>query len=497
MLVGTPAYMSPEQAAGDPSVDHRADVYAWGILAYELLAGSHPFADRHTVQSLITAHLVEPPQALRDRVAEVGPAIAELVMRCLAKDPGDRPESGREIVDLLPARGDSAAHLMATRRLRRRPVLAALALAAAVGGSAGLFWLVRSPTTGPATPPVAPAAPGRPTPASPAADAYIRGKVHARSENREDVDAAIGAFQEAIAADPSFAPAYAGLSRAYSIKGFYFAPDSEKKRLREEAEVTLEKAFALDDKLAEAYFARGLLLWTPARRFPHEQAAQAYRQALALDPKMDEAHHQLALVLLHVGLLDQAGAEVERALAIDPANSLARFRLGVIALYRGDYERAWSVFNSTPLERNPTLWAFQAATALFRLGREPEATALLDRFLRDYPADEGGVGTSVRAMMLAKAGRQKEAEAAINRAVELGRGFGHFHHTAYNVASAYALLGNRAQAIRYLEEAADDGFPCYPLFARDAQLDGLRKDPRFVALLARLERDWTERQRTM
>lgn len=379
----------------------------------------------------------------------------------------------------------------------RRPILAGLALATAVGGSAGLLWLVRSPATGPATPSVAAVAPGRPAPASPAADAYLRGKVRVSNENREDVEAGITALREAIATDPSFAPAYAELSRAYTIKGFYFAPDPEKKQLREDAEVMLEKAFALDDNLAEAYFARGLLLWTPARRFPHDQAVQAYRQALARDPKLDEAHHQLAVVLFHVGLLDQAEAEVGKALAANPANSLARFRLGVIALYRGDYERAWAVFNSTPLERNPSLWGYQSATALFRLGREAEATALINRFLRDHPSDEGGVGTSVRAMMLAKAGRRPEAEAAIGQAVALGQTFGHFHHTAYNVGSAYALLGDHALAIRYLEEAADNGFPCYPLFAQDTQLDGLRKDPRFVALLARLERDWTERQRTM
>jgi len=80
---------------------------------------------------------------------------------------------------------------------------------------------------------------------------------------------------------------------------------------------------------------------------------------------------------------------------------------------------------------------------------------------------------------------------------ELGRNFGHVHHTTYNIASAYALLGEREQAIRWLQDAADNGFPCYPLFAADTQLDGLRGDPRFVAFLAKLQRDWEQRQRAL
>jgi tetratricopeptide (TPR) repeat protein len=169
----------------------------------------------------------------------------------------------------------------------------------------------------------------------------------------------------------------------------------------------------------------------------------------------------------------------------------------VIDLYRGNFDAAYRIFNTTPVEQNPSLYAFQMATALFRLGRESEATAVVDSYLRDYPGDEGGVGTSVRAMMLAKSGRRSEAEAAITRSISLGRNYGHFHHTAYNIASAYALLGDRDKAIQYLEEAADTGFPCYPLFASDAQLAGLRKEPRFIALMARLERDWQQRKRTL
>lgn len=146
--------------------------------------------------------------------------------------------------------------------------------------------------------------------------------------------------------------------------------------------------------------------------------------------------------------------------------------------------------------RQTQLWGFQMATALFRLGREREASDLIDRYLRDYPHDEGGVGNSVRAMMFAKAGRRADADSAIARAIRLGRSYGHFHHTAYNIASAYALLGEHTRAIEMLQEAADGGFPCYPLFANDALLDPVRRDPDFRALMARLESDWKERMHT-
>ena len=128
--------------------------------------------------------------------------------------------------------------------------------------------------------------------------------------------------------------------------------------------------------------------------------------------------------------------------------------------------------------------------ALFRLGRTEEATQLLDAYLKKYPQDEGGVGTSVKAMMLAKAGKSREAEAAIQRSIEMGSGFGHFHHTAYNIASAYALMNQTEPAIKWLENAADDGFPCYPLFINDAQLDGLRNDERFITFMAKLKQQW-------
>src|SRR5260370_25503770 len=100
VALGTPAYMSPEQASADPSVDHRADIYSLGVLAYELLTGQPPFAGR-TPQNLLAAHVTEVPEPITRRRASLPPALAALVMRCLKKRPADRPQSASEVVHAL------------------------------------------------------------------------------------------------------------------------------------------------------------------------------------------------------------------------------------------------------------------------------------------------------------------------------------------------------------------------------------------------------------
>ena len=100
VALGTPAYMSPEQATADPSIDHRADIYAFGVLAYELLTGHPPFAGR-TPQNLLAAHVTEAPEPITKRRSSIPPALAGLVMRCLEKRPADRIQTAAEIVHSL------------------------------------------------------------------------------------------------------------------------------------------------------------------------------------------------------------------------------------------------------------------------------------------------------------------------------------------------------------------------------------------------------------
>jgi eukaryotic-like serine/threonine-protein kinase len=108
--IGTPAYMAPEQAAGDPDVDFRADLYAFGVMAYEVLAGHHPFAERPTAHALVVAHMTETPKDLATHTTNITPSMASVVMQCLGKDPLERPEGASAIVASLEAALSTPVH---------------------------------------------------------------------------------------------------------------------------------------------------------------------------------------------------------------------------------------------------------------------------------------------------------------------------------------------------------------------------------------------------
>jgi TolB-like protein/tetratricopeptide (TPR) repeat protein/tRNA A-37 threonylcarbamoyl transferase component Bud32 len=132
VAVGTPAYMAPEQAAGDPATDYRADLYALGIIAYEALAGEHPYSGR-SPQGMIAAHLTESPAPITERRRDLPPAVAELVSRLLEKRAADRPKNAAEVMAVLdeitPPTGSNPPTLVAAKRSRPRR---RLAIAAAV-----------------------------------------------------------------------------------------------------------------------------------------------------------------------------------------------------------------------------------------------------------------------------------------------------------------------------------------------------------------------------
>ncbi|MBK8249652.1 MAG: protein kinase [Gemmatimonadetes bacterium] len=134
-IIGTPAYMAPEQAAGDPGVDHRADLYSFGCLAYEVLTGFPPF--RGTAPEILAGHLGTPPPSLAALRADLSPSVVRIVDQCLRKAPAERPASAREVLDVLEA------PIMAPARRLRFP-RATLGVAGAVLVLAVGVWRVNA-----------------------------------------------------------------------------------------------------------------------------------------------------------------------------------------------------------------------------------------------------------------------------------------------------------------------------------------------------------------
>ena len=114
VALGTPAYMAPEQAAADPQIDHRADIYAVGAVAYELLTGRPPFTG-NTQQEILAAHVTQAPEPVTRYRQSVPPALADLVMKCLEKKPADRWQTAEELIPQLEALATPSGGVTPTR----------------------------------------------------------------------------------------------------------------------------------------------------------------------------------------------------------------------------------------------------------------------------------------------------------------------------------------------------------------------------------------------
>jgi serine/threonine protein kinase/Flp pilus assembly protein TadD len=499
LILGTVSYMSPEQAKGE-IVDRRTDVFSLGVVMYQMVAGRTPFAGASMSETF--ANLLKTnPEPLSQYSVGVPDDLQRIISKMLRKNTDERYQTMQEVlVDLrelketittfgkikvtaqrhdnttaiLPSAADDAKKQTTetsgsfSQKMRYRRFIAALSilLALLIGATAIYkFRNSRQPSS--------------------AQDLYLQGRFYGVRENREDNDKAITLLERAVALDPINASYHAALAGVYAKRFFYFEP--QEKQWEEKSSVELEKAFVIDPNLAEAHEVQGLLLWTPANHFPHEQAIAAYRRAIALDPNLDEAHHQLGLIFNHIGLYDEAMAELHKALELNPSNTLARFRTAGPLTAENNCEEALQIMKTVRLDSNPTLVGPSQARSLICLGRRDEAGELLNQTLQLDPADRGGMATSLKALLSALAGNAEQAEQQIQDALEKGKGYGHFHHAAHNIADAYAVMNRPRDAVRYLQIAADDGLPNYPLFEKDANLDRIRQSPEFIQFMAELK----------
>jgi serine/threonine-protein kinase len=323
-------------------------------------------------------------------------------------------------------------------------------------------------------------------------DLFLRARYVFHGFDWKRKDDAIPLLEKAVALDPGFAAAHAALAAAYAKKAFEEDPDG---RWRSKANGEIEKALSLDGALSEAYVARANLAWTLENGFAHERSAADLRRAIELNPGLDAAHASLAGLYYHVGLLEKSLEEYAIALRIAPGQLDYLYRIPRIYLYQQRYAEALAGYDANPRFRDD----FLVPIALAHLDRWDEALRRTGRAVLPThpPEEENRDQASTLAVLRAHAADASGAEKEIAIAISRGRHGSHFHHAAYNVATAYALLGRRPDALAWLERTAEWGMPCYPLFEKDPFLDSLRGDPGFQAFLSRQREQWERFRRTL
>jgi serine/threonine-protein kinase len=137
MSLGTPLYVSPEQARGDPDLDHRADIYSLGVVAYEMVTGHPPFSGR-SPQVVFAAHADQPPEPIASKREGVPPRLSAIIMKCLEKSPADRPQAASEIANMLRAT-PAAGVQRVPDQLGRLPAWLPWLIAAVATGAAIVF----------------------------------------------------------------------------------------------------------------------------------------------------------------------------------------------------------------------------------------------------------------------------------------------------------------------------------------------------------------------
>ena len=572
-ILGTAAYMSPEQILGE-EVDERSDLFSFGILLCEMLTGDHPWRCTSSVDTL-HAILHDDPCSIEN----ISPQIAPVVQKLLQKSPADRFSSAEAVWEALAeSAADRAPHsdvrgaepitsiavlpFLFLSEIEDRKALSlgfADALITTLGsledlavlptstivncvpgvdpartcrdlgvrhvlqGSVqkqGTHWRVSTQLFDSRTQKIAyaeqhdfvredvfevqdeigrrvvqslqtrskraaPKSRDRYSSDPEAYNEFMLGLSESYSDREEVLRSAAQHLARAVECDPEFALAHATLS--YVSMHIHWEFDSQRVWI-DRAEYHCRRALELDPALPEGHSARAFILWSPARNFQHAEAIAALEKVLAAQPNNERAHNRMANICSHIGRLDEALIAHQRARQSNPrtrANNLE-----FILLWSGDFARAEEAAEAWIREKPGTRYAlwYHPLPALMN-GDLDAAEQRLSVALKLYP-DEPLI-VSIQGMLHARRGQRGPALECARKAQESPHSFGHTHHTYYQIASVYAVLGEVDKAIVWLERSVDTGNPCWPFFRVDPHLENLRPVPRFQQLVAALEREYT------
>ena len=572
LVLGTPAYMSLEQAAGERAIDGRSDIYSLGVVLYEMLTGAVPFAGL-SAQAVMAKRFTEDAPPLRAWRADAPAAVERAAARALAREPSHRFATAGEFARALGDTGAEAATgaaaagasgavgpsiavlpfanmsadpdneffsdgiteeiINALTRLRRLRVVARTSVFAfkgkaedvrAIGARLGVrtilegsvrragnrlritaqligvddgyrLWFEQfdrdSGDIFAVQDEIAQAiagtlqvsllgAPAR----APAGDAetyelYLRGRHSANRRTESGLHKAIDYYRLALARDERHALAWAGEAEAWALRAVYGAVSPAEAMPR--AKEAVARAIELDPARAEPRAVLGFV--RAVHDWEWRDAEAELERAIQIDPQYPTARQWLAaLIFTPTARHDRAMGTLADAIALDPLSPVLRVSRGASAYYARRYDDAIrAIDEAVEISADAALGIYFRGLALTELGRTAEAVESLERAAAADPASvemiaalacahaRGGDAARARALLADLRTRQRER-----------------YVSGSLLAQVHAALGEREEALREIERAAEERAADLTWIAVRPGLDPLRGEPRFDAVLRRV-----------
>lgn len=308
---------------------------------------------------------------------------------------------------------------------------------------------------------------------------YLKGRSVWGKRSGDNIPKAIAFYGQAIARDPKYALGYAGLAEAYAILPAYTATAAQDAYPK--AKAAAVNALQLDDKLAEAHTALGMILCVGDLDMAGSMSE--FQRAIALNPNYATAHHWYGNgPLLALGRFEEAIAEGKRAVELDPFSPIINADLGMDLFCARRYDQAITQLRKT-LEIDPTFYY-----AHYFLGMALQLKGNLPAAIAEYTqAQQLSDDLWVLVLLASAKARSGDKDAAVRLLAELEELSQHRHVPSYWRTFLYLSLGNRDEAVRWLEQGiADHDGVTIGMIKIDPWLDPLRGDPRFEVLVQKV-----------
>jgi serine/threonine protein kinase len=462
-FVGTPAFASPEQFE-NAKLDVRSDIYSLGVTLWFALTGNTPFRGA-SVEEIRRAQESEALPIEQLKAARVPSRLISLLESMLALEPAARPGAKDLTIRL------KRCHEQTDGLAKRARFVVAAALVFILAAAA--FSILRLPRSEDRHQRPANLAG---TSNHEAHEAYQMGTYIWDARRQERLPDAEKYFRRALALDPNYAQAYAGLANVLQ----FIAWDPQlRSQAYAEAETAARRALEINPDLPEAHAALGLIAMNYKWDWP--LAEREFRRSIELDPEYATGHHWYAEYLALQKRFEESLREIERARQLNPTLPIMHHDVGKILLYARRFDESETQFKEA-LTLDPDLWGahFWLAQIYAHKKQFPQAFAELQELERISPASPVNCAVAVYVYFLA--GDRAQAEQMLARTVA------RLSSKRDNLAAIYAYLalGDKERALSYLERDYEAHATTLASLAVEPIYDSIRSEPRFVDLMRRV-----------